>query len=295
MFARDVISEISRAAQGLDIEPAALLAVADLESGGVAFTTIDGRKEPLIRFEAHYFDRRLSGKNRTIAREKGLAAPVAGAIPNPGTQAARWRMLDKAAAIDAKAAYESVSWGLGQVMGAHWAWLGYASVEALVAEARSGIAGQVRLMALYIEKAGLAKALRDHNWASFARGYNGPAYAGNAYDQKIADAYASYAKIDGNDPLLRRGSKGTAVAQLQNDLAALGYPLAVDGIFGPATTRMVRRFQSDHALAIDGIAGPRTLTAIGSILALASIPQSGPATGFWASLKRWIVRLFSRS
>ena len=294
MFARDVISEISKAAQSLDIEPAALLAVADVESGGVAFTTINGRKEPLIRFEAHYFDRRLSEKNRAIAREKGLAAPVAGAIANPGTQAARWRMLDKAAAIDAKAAYESVSWGLGQVMGAHWAWLGYASVEALVAEARSGIAGQTRLMALYIEKAGLAKALRDHDWASFARGYNGPAYAGNAYDRKIAGAYASYANAEGNAVSLRRGSKGTTVAQLQNDLAALGYPLTVDGIFGPVTARMVRRFQNDHALAVDGIAGPRTLTAIRSILTPASIPQSVPRTGFWTSLKGWITRLFNR-
>ena len=211
MFAEDVILEITRAAQGLGIEPAALLAVADVESAGIAFAAIGGRREPLIRFEAHYFDRRLSEKNRALAREKGLAAPVAGAIANPKTQSARWRMLEQAAAIDAKAAYESVSWGLGQVMGAHWAWLGYASVDALVAEARSGVAGQARLMALYIDKAGLAPSLRSHNWPTFARGYNGPAYAQNGYDLKIAAAYNSYAKGELSTPVgpsLLQGVKG---------------------------------------------------------------------------------------
>ena len=45
-------------------------------------------------------------------------------------------------------------------MGAHWAWLGFADVDALVAEARSGAAGQARLMARYIKKAGLVTAIR---------------------------------------------------------------------------------------------------------------------------------------
>lgn len=293
MFAEDAILEITRAAQGLGIEPAALLAVADVESAGVAFAAIDGRREPLIRFEAHYFDRRLSEKNRAVAREKGLAAPVAGAIANPRTQSARWRMLEQAAAIDAKAAYESVSWGLGQVMGAHWAWLGYASVDALVAEARSGAAGQARLMALYIEKAGLAPSLRSHNWPTFARGYNGPAYAQNGYDLKIAAAYNSYAKggtgMRAGPSLLRKGSRGEAVTDLQRSLTALGYPLAADGIFGSATARAVKRFQTDHALAADGIVGPKTATALRAALA-----PPGHSWGLWSKLKGWLARLFGR-
>ncbi len=294
MFAEDIVKEITKAAHGMDIEPAALLAVADVESGGSAFAVIEGRREPLIRFEAHYFDRRLSEKNRAVAREKGLAAPVAGAIPNPKTQAARWRMVREAAAIDAEAAYESVSWGLGQVMGAHWAWLGYASVEALVAEARSGIPGQVRLMALYIEKAGLAKALRSHGWASFARGYNGPAYSRTGYDRKLAAAYASYTKTDKGDTLLRRGSRGAAVAQLQRDLSVLGYPLAEDGIFGTATARMVKQFQADHALAVDGVAGPDTTAKLKAVQANIAIPTATP-TGFWALLAGWLARIAGRT
>src|SRR5690606_12550109 len=113
---------------------------------------------------------------------------------NPASQAARWKLLRRAVAIDRVAAYESVSWGVGQVMGAHWAWLGHASVDALVGEARSGVCGQVRLMARYITRAGLADALKSHDWAAFARGYNGPAYRRNGYDTRLAKAYARFTK-----------------------------------------------------------------------------------------------------
>jgi murein L,D-transpeptidase YcbB/YkuD len=294
MFAKDVILEITKAAQSLDIEPAALLAVAEVESGGTAFADVNGRREPLIRFEAHFFDRRLSDRKRAVAREKGLAAPVAGAIANPRTQAARWRMLEQAASIDARAAYESVSWGLGQVMGAHWAWLGYADVDTLVAAARSGVAGQVRIMMQYIDKAGLRDALRKHDWAGFARSYNGPAYKRNAYDAKLAAAYARYAT--GNSgarptmPLLKRGSRGTSVADLQHDLTALGYPIAADGVFGPATVQAVMVFQRDHALTVDGIVGARTNAAIGDALT-----APGPVGKSWKRLKDWLAGLLRRS
>lgn len=186
---------IAEVARTLKVEPAALAAVVEVESGGRVQALIEGRSEPLIRFEGHYFDRRLAGDRRERARNQGLAAPQAGVIRNPASQAARWQMLRQAAEIDRKAAYESTSWGVGQVMGAHWAWLGYPSVDALVEEAREGLAGQLRLMALYIEKAGLAVTLRAHDWAAFARGYNGPAYRRNRYDTKLAAAYAIYQKV----------------------------------------------------------------------------------------------------
>jgi hypothetical protein len=193
-FTSQTLREISIVAKELGIETAALLAVAEIESGGKAFTVIDGRQEPLIRFEAHYFDRRLSEPNRLKARAFGLSSPTAGAIANPKTQGARWKLLAKAAVIDRNAAYESVSWGLGQVMGAHWAWLGYASIDALVEEARGSVAGQTRLMARFIDKSGLAHALKRRDWEAFARSYNGPAYKRHGYHTKIAAAYARYAK-----------------------------------------------------------------------------------------------------
>ncbi|MBN9242917.1 MAG: DUF3380 domain-containing protein [Mesorhizobium sp.] len=297
MFSKDVVKEITEAAGALGLEPASLLAVAEVESNGQAFAVVAGRREPLIRFEGHYFDRRLDETRRALAREKGLASPVAGAVANPATQEARWRMLEEAAAIDAKAAYESVSWGLGQVMGAHWEWLGYAGVQALMAEARASVAGQVRLMARYIEKAGLAAALRDCDWDAFARGYNGPAYKQYGYDDKIAAAYARYG---GKSPrkagsavggeaasaplLLGRGAKGEAVADLQRQLVSLGYPLTADGAFGPATAEAVMRFQKASGLRADGIAGPATQAALRTALA-----KGSPFARLW----NWFRRKFA--
>lgn len=212
---RQTIAEL---AHTLEVEPAALAAVVEVESGGRVQALVEGRPEPLIRFEGHYFDRRLSGERRERARREGLAAPQAGVIRNPASQAARWQMLRRASEIDRKAAFESTSWGVGQVMGAHWAWLGYPSVDAMVEEAREGLAGQLRLMARYIEKAGLADALRTHDWASFARSYNGPAYRRNRYDAKLAAAYAVYVKESFDLPPLADEKAKTARTRGPADL-----------------------------------------------------------------------------
>jgi hypothetical protein len=189
MFAKSTEAAIATAAHAAGIEPQALLAIAELESGGIAFASIDGRQEPLIRFEGHVFDRRLAPAKKARARAAGLASPVAGRIANPPGQTARWRLLDEAASIDRRAAYEAVSWGIGQVMGVHWKALGYADVEALVAEARSGVEGQVRLMVRFIGWAGLLTPLERRDWPRFARGYNGAGFARNGYDSRLAAAY----------------------------------------------------------------------------------------------------------
>ena len=70
-------------------------------------------------------------------------------------------------------------------------------------------------------------------------------------------------------------------------LSALGYPLAVDGIFGKDTEEAVRAFQRDHELGADGMAGPRTLRAIGKALPFG-------AGGWWRSLVGWLSGWFRR-
>lgn len=64
-------------------------------------------------------------------------------------------------------------------------------------------------------------------------------------------------------PLLRRGSKGSQVADMQQRLIQLGYLNGrADGIFGSLTEQAVRSFQKDHGLTVDGIAGTQTLGAL---------------------------------
>lgn len=287
MLAPDAVETITRMAREEGVEAASLLAIIQIESGGRVHAMIDGRAEPLIRFEGHYFDRRLSGSLREKARVAGLSSPKAGGIANPASQAGRWALLRRAAALAPDAAYESVSWGVGQVMGAHWQMLGYDSVAALVEEARSGLAGQARLMLRYLEKTGLRGALGRHDWAAVARGYNGPAYAANGYDRKLARAYRSYAAVAGETAgdRLAFGMRGEAVRDLQMLLSAQGYPLETDGIFGARTAEAVKRFQRDRGLAVTGEADAPTNEAL-----RVAVPLDGLAGFLW----HWVCGILRR-
>lgn len=278
MFDNAVINEVSLLAEGMAIDPAALLAVAEIESGGNSSDIVNGEPMPLIRWEGHYFYRLLPSALKKTALSKGLAHPNAGGVPNPKSQQARYNLLDRAKQIDAVAALSSCSWGLGQVMGAHWSWLGYESAQDLVDEACSGVVGQVKLMSKFIQRSKLTDELRNRDWAGFARQYNGPSYKTMAYDTKMATAYARFkangtgkvASAAATEPedednvpeVLRVGSSGVDVSQLQEKLRKLGYTVNVDGDFGPATKNVVTKFQEDHDLTADGVAGPLTWSII---------------------------------
>lgn len=58
---------------------------------------------------------------------------------------------------------------------------------------------------------------------------------------------------DSSRPVLRRGSKGSAVRRLQKFLG-----IKVDGDFGPQTQGAVRAYQRRNKLKVDGIVGPET-------------------------------------
>ena len=66
----------------------------------------------------------------------------------------------------------------------------------------------------------------------------------------------------GGRPVLRRGSKGAAVTELQRALRKLGFMLAVDADFGPGTEVAVAAFQSANNLDVDGIVGNDTWVAL---------------------------------
>lgn len=63
--------------------------------------------------------------------------------------------------------------------------------------------------------------------------------------------------------LLRRGSRGPAVRQLQRALRNLGYLLETDGLFGPMTESCVLSFQGTHGIPHSGCTTPATWAALG--------------------------------
>lgn len=62
--------------------------------------------------------------------------------------------------------------------------------------------------------------------------------------------------------ILRRGHRGDAVRDLQRLLAAAGFVVARDGLYGPATESAVREYQEERGLTADGVAGPETLASL---------------------------------
>ena len=222
---------------------AVLLAIAIVETNAVSGTHVGTVVEPLIRFEGHYFDRLLLGDARRIARTAGLSHPKAGAVRNPSGQVARWALLNRAASIDPAAAYRSTSWGLCQVMGDHFARLGFAAPEDLAAEARRSPDGQFEIAARFLAIGRLGAILASGDHAGFARRYNGPNYRQNSYDTKIAAAMRDAERVLGLSTLPKRGDRGPAVAALQRALAKAGHATAADGIFGSLTAAALAAFQ----------------------------------------------------
>lgn len=263
MFTKSVINKVIIAANKINVEPAVILAVAEVESAGVTSWNVRGESMPPIRFEGHYFYRLLKGNKSKLqaAVRAGLASPKAGAVKNPVSYEARYDLLARAKKIDPAAALASTSWGLGQVMGDHWKKLGYNSVQALVAEASTGVDGQIDLMIRYIVRFSLVDELQSLGFQSFADQYNGPASRKNRYSEKMKTAHLRYVKM------LAKGITDSAApveaaqdaTQIQKDLTKLGfYKGPINGKYGPLTRAAVRAFQKENSLNPDGKYGKLT-------------------------------------
>ena len=62
---------------------------------------------------------------------------------------------------------------------------------------------------------------------------------------------------------LKRGDRGTAVWDLQQQLKRAGFdPGPIDGVFGAKTEAAVKAAQKAYGLVVDGIAGPKTYQAL---------------------------------
>ena len=183
--------DIASVAEELGVEEAALRAVLSVETGGSGF---DASGRPKALFERHYFYRNLKNDpdKLSVAVGAGLAYPKWGEKPYPKGSDAVYAEIEAACEIDETAALLSVSWGLGQIMGANWKMTGCASVKEMVERACESEKNQLRQMAMFIKASGLVDELHNKDWAGFAKKYNGPAYEQNKYDVKLAAAYERF-------------------------------------------------------------------------------------------------------
>ena len=201
------LSALRKAAKKLGVELSVIRAVFQTETGGQTYTK-DGRIK--ILYERHYFSKFTHGKynkDRDISaptpfkgkthKEKGkeVATPEIDQYGNPSNQ---YRRFEKAKKLDEEAAYSSISYGSFQIMGSNYKDAGYKSAKEF-GDAMFSADEDKMLDAFtnYISaNHAMRKALLNHDWATFARLYNGPSYKDNKYDTKMAENY----KIFSADP-----------------------------------------------------------------------------------------------
>ena len=92
--------------------------------------------------------------------------------------------------------------------------------------------------------------------------------------------------------IMKRGSRGEGVKQLQRNLGMTG--AEVDGIFGPATEKAVRTFQQTSGAKVDGIVGPETRAMIQKYAnnpdkdpSKVNVQQPQKSAGMAAPAKKW--------
>lgn len=86
--------------------------------------------------------------------------------------------------------------------------------------------------------------------------------ADSNHSQTWVNIYPYIKYLDEMPPIMKKGSKGPWVRDLQISLLASGaWFLGTDGTFGSFTESAVRSFQKKKGLTVDGIVGPKTLEA----------------------------------
>lgn len=175
----------------LNAEVAALMAVAEVESGGDGFLK-DGKVK--ILFEPHVFWkelRKLGIDPSTFTGVEDILYPVWGSKPY-GKVSQQHERLERAILINRDAALKSASWGKFQILGNNYKLAGYGTVREFVEAMNKSEDEHLKAFVNFTINTFLDDELRNKDWKGFARGYNGALYWKNNYDKKMAAAYKKY-------------------------------------------------------------------------------------------------------
>lgn len=212
-------ADIAAHAAELGIEPAAIAAVAEVESAGAGFLP-DGR--PKILYEAHVFGRLTA--HRYDASHPNISAPAWDKSLYGATGAHQYDRLAVAMRLDRPAALQSASWGRFQILGMNYSISGFATVEAFVAAMCESEGEHLDAFISYCRSRDLLRHLAAHDWRSFAKIYNGPGQV-DYYAQKIAEAYRRHAKAAPAKPAIATADlAGPQVGGMPNAIADADNP-----------------------------------------------------------------------
>lgn len=272
MFSQTLIDALVAEASKEGLEPAAALALVEVETAGVTFEQ-DGRT-PQLLYERHIAWRQAAKVSRMLQSAfaaAGLAIPKwsrSTQYKDEGSSAKRLALIGKARAINEEVANQSASWGVGQTMGFLYPELGFESANAMVDHMTGNLAGQIECMFRELKNKHLIAALNAHQWPTVARGYNGSGYAANRYDVRLADAYKRWVRklalpaADMAHPAPHLAPD--EIKAVQKKLRKLGYAGAgnPDGIAGVKFVGALSQFQKHEGLLVTGTYDDATRTAL---------------------------------
>jgi hypothetical protein len=178
-------SDFERAAARIGCDVPAIRAVTEVEAPRGAFNADD---TPTILFERHIFHRLTGGRFDRVVPDLSNASPG-----GYGLYSAQHGRLDRAAKLDRGAALQSASWGMFQIMGFNHAAAGHPTLQGFINAMYRSAGDHLDAFVAFVLSKGLGDELRGQEWAAFARAYNGPGYAANRYDIKLAAAYDKWA------------------------------------------------------------------------------------------------------
>lgn len=182
-------------ANRLGIEPALLKAVQIVEAAGRDGFLSDGR--PQILFEGHIMYKEFHKKFPD--RDLAYLCKKFSMVFYPKWDKSKYfgglgeyKRLELAREIDEECALKATSWGMFQIMGFNHNLCGCKDVFDFVHKMSESHEKQLELMYYFMNNSGCLKELKEKDWAGFAKKYNGPGYAQNAYDQKLRNAYENF-------------------------------------------------------------------------------------------------------
>lgn len=185
-------------AEELGVEVAAIKAVVDIEAGR-NHQGFFAPGKPLINFDLTMFRQHARRKGINLSRyskSHSIVFSSPDARKYGSTQSAQQERLKTARSIDDHTAVQGTFWGMFQIGGFNWKLCGCSSIEEFVERMSKSEREQLELFGNFIRNIGLDQALRNKNWAAFARRYNGPSYARRGYHTRMASAYNRHKKLE---------------------------------------------------------------------------------------------------
>ena len=187
-------NQIQKAADENGIEYAALKAVIEVESAGSGFLK-NGKTK--ILFEGHIFWNQLQAKSLSPSKFQKKYPNIV--YPKWTKQfyiggAGEYKRLKQAVKINEEAALKSASWGMFQIMGFNHYAAGYNTVTAFVKAMQFSEENQLNAFLAFVRHKKLKTALKNKQWAQFAKAYNGAGFKKNQYDTRLKAAYQKYNK-----------------------------------------------------------------------------------------------------